>query len=519
MPARVPITESNRSGTSTHQDISARHAMGLAALLGLFTGIQGADPGIASTALLTSSRALHMDPATQALASSISTLMLAATVISTGLLADRLGRKRVLLGALLLAALGDAVAAAAMNPAMFLIGRAIAGIALGAVFGSSFAYLRTVTPEGKLGAAMGVFSGAGGVVPVLSGYVGGYLIAVNWRLAFLIIPVLSVLAFVAALVFLPTVPKISGGPLDVMGQATLALGIVAMLYGFSHAPAGASSPLTWGPLLGGILLLVGFLVRGHRIAHSFFPMSLLRNPGFLAAVCIGFGFNLFQGVGVLQVGNLWQFVDGWSTFTVALAFVPMTLLSIAASVLLGGLSFERSTLIAGIASVASCLAFAAVLVSRNYLAILPALLLMGIGFAGLVPYGSLILKIAPPESFGVVTSSRTTIGQFGYSVGLAGGMVLLDAITGNRVTHDLVKQGVTPPDLGEALTAVHKYTQFGSTPAGQNGQALVTVAHDAYRSAFVVTMTVTALVIAALTAMALVAHRRWVAARVATASS
>lgn len=459
-----------------------------------------------------------MDPATQAIASSISTLMLAATVITTGLAADRLGRKRVLLVGLLLAAVGDAVAATALDPAMFLIGRAVAGVALGAVFGSSFAYLRTVAPEGKLGAAMGVFSGAGGVVPILSGFVGGILIAVNWRLAFLIIPVLSLLAFVAAWAFLPSVPKTGEGPLDALGQSLLALSIIGMLYGFSHAPAGATSPLTWGPLAGGILLFIGFLVRGHKIPYSFFPMSLVRNPGFLAAMCIGLGFNLFQGTSVLQAGNLWQFVDGWSTFTVALAFLPATLLSIAASVALGRFGFERSTVIAGIAAVGSCLAFGLVLVSDSYFAVLPALLLAGIGFAGLVPYGSLILGIAPPESFGVVTSSRTTIGQFGYSVGLAGGMVLLDTITGNRVTHDLVKQGVTPPDLGEALNAVHKYTQFGTMPTGDSAQALVHLAHNSYRQAFVSTMAVTAVVIAALTVLALIAHRRWTAAQSASRS-
>lgn len=436
--------------------------------------------------------------------------MLAATVITTGLVADRLGRKQVLLAALLLTAVGDIVTATAVNPTMFLIGRTVAGIALGAVFGSSFAYLRTVTPDGNLGTAMGVFSAAGGVVPILSGFAGGILIAVNWRLAFLVIPVMSVLAFVAAMAFLPSVARVrSGGSLDALGQILLALSIISMLYGFSHAPAGASAPSTWWPLVGGFLLFVVFLLRGHRIRDSFFPMSLLRNPGFLAAVCIGFGFNLFQGTSVLQVGNLWQFVDGWSTFTVSLAFLPATLLSIGTSVLLGRMDFQRSTVIAGSAAVASCLAFGVVLVTNNYWAILPALLLAGVGFAGLVPYGSLILGIAPPQAFGVVTSSRTTIGQFGYSVGLAGGMVLLDAFTGSRVTHDLVAQGVSPADLGESLNAVHKYTQFGIKPTGDTAQILVEVAHSAYRSAFATTMAITAVVIALFVILALVAHRRW----------
>lgn len=55
-------------------------------LLGIMGGVQTADPTIASTALVESARALQMDAGLQAIAASVSTLMLAATVISTGLL-------------------------------------------------------------------------------------------------------------------------------------------------------------------------------------------------------------------------------------------------------------------------------------------------------------------------------------------------------------------------------------------------------------------------------------------------
>lgn len=68
-------------------------------LLGAMAAIQGADPNIASTALVGMSRGLHMAGGLLALAASISTLALSASVISTGLLADRLGRRRVLMAA------------------------------------------------------------------------------------------------------------------------------------------------------------------------------------------------------------------------------------------------------------------------------------------------------------------------------------------------------------------------------------------------------------------------------------
>jgi MFS family permease len=72
-------------------------------LLGAIAGIQGADPNIASTALVGVSRGLDMAGGLLALAASISTLALSASVIYTGLLADRLGRRRVLMAALALA--------------------------------------------------------------------------------------------------------------------------------------------------------------------------------------------------------------------------------------------------------------------------------------------------------------------------------------------------------------------------------------------------------------------------------
>lgn len=74
-----------------------------------------------------------------ALAASISTLALAASVISTGLLADRLGRRKVLMAALIVSAAGDLIVAAAPISGVYLLGRVVAGIGLGAVYGASFA--------------------------------------------------------------------------------------------------------------------------------------------------------------------------------------------------------------------------------------------------------------------------------------------------------------------------------------------------------------------------------------------
>ncbi len=113
---------------------------------------------MANTALVKASQTLEMHGATLALAASGSTLAQAATVLLMGFLGDRLRRRRVLMAALLLSIAGDGMAMAAPNPGLFLLGRALAGIAVGGVLVLSFAAVRCVSHPKQLGKALGVWN-------------------------------------------------------------------------------------------------------------------------------------------------------------------------------------------------------------------------------------------------------------------------------------------------------------------------------------------------------------------------
>lgn len=76
-------------------------------LLGVLAAIQGSAPNIAATALVGASRGLDMVGGAQALAASMQTLAIAASVITTGLLADRIGRRRMLVLALVTGVVGQ----------------------------------------------------------------------------------------------------------------------------------------------------------------------------------------------------------------------------------------------------------------------------------------------------------------------------------------------------------------------------------------------------------------------------
>jgi hypothetical protein len=131
----------------------------------------------------------------------------------------------------------------------------------------------------------------------------------------------------------------------------------------------------------------------------------------------------------------------------------------------------------------------------TYLSYVPALILIGVGVtAASVPYGSLVIESIGPRFrrfFGPVTSSRTTIGQFAYALGLAFSTVMVDRLTDGGVVHKLEKAGVPPSQTGQGLDQLGIYVQSGKNPATALGQRTMADALPSYSHAFVATMCAT----------------------------
>jgi len=463
--------------------------------LGLLAGIQTADPNIASTALISASKTLAMSGGVQALAASISTLALAATVITTGLLADRLGRRRVLSAGLLLAAIGDVIVAVSPVTATFLAGRAVAGVGLGAVFGAAFGYLTVVTTAKSLPGALGVFGAVTGLTVLVMTFLGGSLVAVDWRVGYLLVPILSLAAFALVPMILPRVPRLSDERQDIPGQIALVTAVVATLFGISRLGDGLTAPSFVVPAILGLLGFVAFFVHQRRSPNRFFPVSLFRNPIFVAAVLIGAAFNFGQSIAYLQLTNLWQYVTELAAGAVAVWQLPFTAASVVAALVIGRLLQRglptRTVALAG--AIVLPLGFAGIALaaaSTSFFAFVPGAVLLGIGinfFA--VIYGALIIKVAPPEHYGPVTSSRTTIGQFFYSIGLATGSLAIDRLTDGGTIDRLDQAGVPPNEIGRALDPVTQFFKTGQEPATEAARAVLAQAQDSYVTAFQIAMT------------------------------
>jgi MFS family permease len=451
--------------------------------LGFLGALQGSDPNIASTALLSAGTDLKMGSLT-ALAASVSTLALAASVISTGMLADRLGRKKVIFAAMVLAVIGDGIVYLAQDPWMFIIGRALAGIALGTIYGAAFAYVKYFgeTSKGGIAVALGTFSAAIGLFTLVVTFVGSSLVGEGWRVAFLVIPVMSIIALILAIFILPSDGKREKitAPWDALGQVILGLAIVFSLYGISHAADGLTSPLTIGPFVIGLVLFGLFYLRERKNAEKrFFPVALLKSPLFLAAIGVGFLYNFSTGVGLLSFSNLFQYQLDLKGLSLSLSQLPYLVVAIPVVLIIGKLigkniiSRQMSAFIGAVISAAGAIMFTITALSspKSVMDYVPALIVLGAGAAiPAVAYGGMILEEADAKHYGVVSSSRTTIGQFWYSLGLAVSTVLIDVIARQHVLAKLGSSaeqqlntwsvsGTKPTDASVFPSAVEGFSQ------------------------------------------------------------
>src|SRR5664279_3676147 len=200
------------------------------------------DPSVHNIAFVGAANELGMTGDQRSLVASIGTLCIAASILATGSLGDRVGRKKIMLSGLLLAAFGSGVTALAQNTAMFTIGRILAGVGYAASFGLAFALLRAVAPgEAQLSKAVAKWLALQTFGVVVLGLLGGYLAGVGWRIAYCLPGAIAVLAFFFCVFEVPEARSEDVSPFDAIGLSLVAVGLVSTLYGVSNSASAG-----WG---------------------------------------------------------------------------------------------------------------------------------------------------------------------------------------------------------------------------------------------------------------------------------
>ena len=118
----------------------------------------GLDGTILSVALPTLASALHASESDLQWFSSGYLLVLAAAMLPAGLLGDRYGRKKVMLGALLLFGAGSAACAYAPTAGVFIAARALLGLAGAGIVVMALSALTVLFTEEERPRAVGIWA-------------------------------------------------------------------------------------------------------------------------------------------------------------------------------------------------------------------------------------------------------------------------------------------------------------------------------------------------------------------------
>lgn len=307
-----------------------------------------------------------------------------------GRAADLLGRRRVFLIAMSVFAVASLLGAATSDATLLVATRMLKGASAAFTAPAGLSIVTTTFPEGPArNRALSIYTafGASGFSAGL--VLGGLLTTLGWRWTFIAPAPFAIAIVIAGQRLLahdrPSATLRRG--FDFAGGLTITAAMLILVRAVVSAPTtGWGAPETIGSFVAAVALLALFVRIESRSANPLVRLGILRSAGLVranigAAAMAGcyFGFQ-FVATLFLQAGL------HWSALHMALAFLPAGLLVAFGSPRIGGLVNRVGTsplvAVGFLAFAAGYALFLRVNDAPSYaVAILPTILLIGVGFA------------------------------------------------------------------------------------------------------------------------------------------
>ncbi|MEC4020983.1 MFS transporter, partial [Streptomyces sp. H27-D2] len=203
----------------------------------------------------------------------------ACLLIPAGAVADRLGRKGVLMGGMALFTAGSALCGLAPGIAGVIAGRMISGVGAAAVLPTTLALLVGDAAPERRPRLVAVWASMTGLAAVLGNVGGGAALETgSWRALFLCVIPPALLALLLVAVFAPA-PARHDRPVSLLSAALLTAGFLALLTGIVSGPeAGWISTRVLGGFGLGAALLTGWVRYELRREHPMLDPRLFAVP-------------------------------------------------------------------------------------------------------------------------------------------------------------------------------------------------------------------------------------------------
>lgn len=414
------------------------------------------------------------------------TIALAALLLPIGAVGDRWGRKKVLVGGLVLFIASNLASAFAGTVGQLTMFRIAAGVGAAMIMPVTLSVITSSFPTEDRDRAVGVwaaFAGAGGILGLFTSSI--VVDNFTWPWVFAAPVLVAVVAFVMTLVVVPHSREHSTGRFDTLGSILSAVAVGALVLGIHEGPeAGWTDPLTLAGLGIGLAAALGFVFWELRQTHPLLNLRVFKNRMLTSgAVNLLVIFAIMSALFLVLVQFL-QAGLGYSAIKASAGLIPMAVVMMplsAVSPLIARRVGMRAMFVGASLAVAAGLALMAVMADADagYLSILPGLMVLAVGVGlAMTPGTTAITSSLPVDEQGVASALNDTVRELGGAVGVA----LIGSVLSAAYTSSVADATAGLP--GPLATAVEEGIGGAVAASGQLGPQGAGIL-EAARTAFV----------------------------------
>jgi EmrB/QacA subfamily drug resistance transporter len=366
-------------------------------------------------------------------------LTLAAFLLTSGAIADLIGRKRVFVAGLVVFSAASAVCGLSSTPLTLNLARAVQGVGGAMMFATSLALLAQAFHGKERGTAFGVFGAVTGAAVAIGPVVGGVITsAFGWEWIFFVnVPIGIAAVFITVTQVADSRDPDASG-VDWAGLVTFSGSLFLLVYALVQGnEKGWGSTEIVSLLVAAVVLFAAFLVAELRQSRPMLDLALFRRPAFTGANIVAFSISASFFAMFLYLTLYIQDVLGFSPVQAGVRFLPVTLLSFIVAPISGKLSVRvpvRLLLGSGLALAGlGLLAMTGIDAASSWTALIPGFILGGAGI-GLInpPLASTAIGVVPQERSGMASGINSTFRQVGIATGIAGlGAVFQHSVSTN----------------------------------------------------------------------------------------
>jgi len=346
-------------------------------------------------------------------------------IVTGGRLADMFGRRNAFfLGSAIFATM-SALGGAAPNETLLIGARVLMGIGGALMWPAILGMTYEILPEEKAGLAGGIIIGAAGIGNAVGPLLGGVLTQeLSWRwIFFLNVPIAIFAVGVTYLLVHVKEPESKDRHIDYPGIAALTVGLVSLLIALDQVDDwGWGDPRVIAMFAIAAIGLAAFIPIERRAGdHALIPRQVIRNENFTAAcVAVLFMAATFFAA-LLYLPQFMQKQLGYSALEAGVGMLPFlavfALSSFAAGPLYDRLGAKKLAVIGAALITLGPILFSLLDEGSGYGALVPGMVVLGIGAGSFVPTAT--------------TAGVTSVDESQTS--LAGGIVYMFQIAGGSI--------------------------------------------------------------------------------------